>query len=57
MQRLMGTQDFNAFQYDGKDYDCGDKLLDLEAFAAMAVSHPELGGKAREVLEGVLKRT
>jgi len=56
MQRLMGKQDFHAFKYDGKDYDCGDKLLYLEAFAAMALAHPELGAKAREVLEGALKR-
>jgi UTP--glucose-1-phosphate uridylyltransferase len=56
MQRLMGKQDFHAFKYDGKDYDCGDKLLYLEAFAAMAVAHPDLGARAREVLEGVLKR-
>jgi UTP--glucose-1-phosphate uridylyltransferase len=56
MQRLMGSQDFHAFKYDGKDYDCGDKLLYLEAFAAMALNHPELGAKARDVLEGVLKR-
>jgi UTP--glucose-1-phosphate uridylyltransferase len=56
MQRLMGKQDFHAFKYDGKDYDCGDKLLYLEAFAAMAVAHPELGAKARAVLEDVLKQ-
>ncbi|MDP3739695.1 MAG: UTP--glucose-1-phosphate uridylyltransferase GalU [Hyphomonadaceae bacterium] len=56
MQRLMGTQDFHAFKYDGKDYDCGDKLLYLEAFAAMALANPELGAKARAVLEDVLKR-
>ena len=56
MQRLMGKQDFHAFKYAGQDYDCGDKLLYLEAFAAMAVAHPELGAKARDVLEGVLKR-
>ena len=56
MQRLMGSQDFHAFKYAGQDYDCGDKLLYLEAFAAMAVAHPELGAKARDVLEGVLKR-
>jgi UTP--glucose-1-phosphate uridylyltransferase len=56
MQRLMGKQDFHAFKYDGKDYDCGDKLLYLEAFAAMALNHSELGAKARAVLEDVLKR-
>jgi len=56
MQRLMGQQTFHAFKYAGKDYDCGDKLLYLEAFAAMALANPELGEKARAVLEDVLKR-
>jgi UTP--glucose-1-phosphate uridylyltransferase len=56
MQRLMGKQDFHAFKYAGQDYDCGDKLLYLEAFAAMALAHPDLGGKARDVLENVLKK-
>ena len=56
MERLMQTQDFYAFRYQGQDYDCGDKLLYLEAVAAMALAHPELGAKARGVLEAVLKR-
>ena len=56
MQRLMGSQDFHAFKYAGQDYDCGDKLLYLEAFAAMALAHPELGAKAKAVLENVLKK-
>jgi UTP--glucose-1-phosphate uridylyltransferase len=56
MQRLMGEQTFHAFKYAGQDYDCGDKLLYLEAFAAMAISHPELGEAARKVLQGVLNK-
>lgn len=56
MQRLMAGQSFHAFKYVGRDYDCGDKLLYLEAFAALALAHPDLGGKARQVLEEVLKR-
>ena len=56
MQRLMSAQDFHAFKYAGQDYDCGDKLLYLEAFAAMALAHPELGAKAREVLEATLRK-
>jgi UTP--glucose-1-phosphate uridylyltransferase len=56
MQRLMSAQDFHAFKYAGQDYDCGDKLLYLEAFAAMALAHPELGARAREVLEATLKK-
>lgn len=56
MERLMQSQDFYAFRYQGQDYDCGDKLLYLEAVAAMALAHPELGAKARAVLEAVLKK-
>jgi UTP--glucose-1-phosphate uridylyltransferase len=56
MERLMQSQDFYAFRYQGQDYDCGDKLLYLEAVAAMALNHPELGTKARAVLEAVLKK-
>jgi UTP--glucose-1-phosphate uridylyltransferase len=56
MQRLMGSQTFHAYRYDGQDYDCGDKLLYLEAFAAMALAHPELGDAARGVLQNVLNR-
>jgi UTP--glucose-1-phosphate uridylyltransferase len=55
MQRLMASQEFHAFKYVGQDYDCGDKLLYLEAFAAMALAHADLGPKAREVLEKLLK--
>jgi UTP--glucose-1-phosphate uridylyltransferase len=54
MQRLMALQSFHAFKYAGRDYDCGDKLLYLEAFAAMALAHPELGARARAVLESTL---
>jgi UTP--glucose-1-phosphate uridylyltransferase len=57
MQRLMGSQTFHAFKYAGQDYDCGDKLLYLEAFTAMALAHPELGAQARKVLEAALKRS
>jgi UTP--glucose-1-phosphate uridylyltransferase len=56
MQRLMHEQTFHAFRYAGQDYDCGDKLLYLEAFAAMAMAHPELGAQARAVLENLLKK-
>lgn len=56
MQRLMQSQTFHAFKYAGQDYDCGDKLLYLEAFAAMALAHPELGAEARKTLEAVLKK-
>jgi UTP--glucose-1-phosphate uridylyltransferase len=57
MRGLMDTQTFHAFRYAGQDYDCGDKLLYLQAFAAMALAHPELGAQARETLRDVLERS
>jgi UTP--glucose-1-phosphate uridylyltransferase len=57
MRRLMDQQTFHAFRYAGQDYDCGDKLLYLQAFAAMAVSHPELGREARAVLQDILDKS
>ncbi len=56
MERLMGQQDFHAFKFSGQDYDCGDKLLYLEAFVAMALSNAKLGGAAREKIEALLKK-
>ena len=55
MERLMAQQDFHALKFTGQDYDCGDKLLYLEAFVAMALSHKKLGGAAREKIEALLK--
>lgn len=55
MARLMQRQDFHALTYDGVTYDCGDKLGLLRANVAFALGHPELGGRAREALEALLK--
>lgn len=55
MVRLMAEQPFHALEYDGRSYDCGDKLGYLRATATFALAHAELGGKARETLETALK--
>lgn len=54
MMRLMTRQNFHALRYKGRDYDCGDKLLYLQAFAAMALAHKDLGDQARQVLRDLL---
>ena len=54
MMRLMSRQNFHALRYSGRDYDCGDKLLYLQAFAAMALAHKDLGDQARQVLRDLL---
>ena len=54
MARLMGLQDFHAYEYDGVTYDCGDKIGLLRANVAYALKHPELGEAAREAVGALL---
>ena len=54
MARLMTTQSFHALEYDGRTYDCGDKLGYLRATAAFALAHDELGAKAADTLRTAL---
>jgi UTP--glucose-1-phosphate uridylyltransferase len=55
MARLMETQDFHAFRYDGQDYDCGSKLGYLEATLAFAKTHPEIGEDAIALIREMAK--
>ncbi len=54
MARLMKTQAFHALEYEGRTYDCGDKLGYLRATAAFALAHDELGAKAADTLRTAL---
>jgi UTP--glucose-1-phosphate uridylyltransferase len=51
MQRLMQYQAFHGVQYNGKTYDCGDKLGFLAANVAVALSREDIGPAFRLVLE------
>jgi len=51
MARLMQTQDFHAFVYEGQDYDCGSKLGYFEAVMAFARTHPDIGEGARKLIK------
>ena len=55
MADLMKTQDFNALEYDGVTYDCGDKIGLLRANVAFALKRPEFATAARDMLQGVLR--
>ena len=48
---LLKEEAVYAFNFEGKRYDCGDKLGYLEATVEMALEHPELGGPFAEYLE------
>ena len=50
MARLMESQDFHAFTYEGQSYDCGDKIGWLKANVALALKRPDLGPAARAAL-------
>ena len=54
MARLMGLQDFHAYEYDGTTYDCGDKIGLLRANVAYALKHAELGDAARAAVRALL---
>jgi UTP--glucose-1-phosphate uridylyltransferase len=50
MVKLMESQDFHAFAYGGRVYDCGDKVGYLRAVAAFALKNGELAPQARAAL-------
>ena len=54
MARLMRTQSFHALEYDGRTYDCGDKIGYLRANAAFALANPQWGEKAAAALKAAL---
>ena len=54
MARLMKVQAFHALEYEGRTYDCGDKLGYLRATAAFALAHEELGALAADTLKATL---
>jgi UTP--glucose-1-phosphate uridylyltransferase len=51
MAKLIGTQPFHGLRYEGKRFDCGDKLGYLEAQMAFALKRPEMEAQVREFLK------
>jgi UTP--glucose-1-phosphate uridylyltransferase len=54
MARLMQTQSFHAYEYEGVTYDCGDKIGLLRANVALALRRPDLADAARAAIEDLL---
>jgi UTP--glucose-1-phosphate uridylyltransferase len=50
MSRLIGRQPFHGLRYEGKRFDCGDKVGFLEAQIAFALKRPDLGPAVRAFL-------
>ncbi len=51
MARLIGEQPFHGLRYEGRRFDCGDKIGFLEAQIAFALKRPELADSVREFLK------
>ena len=54
MAKLIATQPFHGFRFEGKRYDCGDKVGFLEANIAFGLRRPDMGVKLRAALEDLL---
>lgn len=54
MAKLIGSQPFHGYRFEGKRYDCGDKVGFLEANIAFALKRPDLGDKLRTALSALL---
>ncbi len=54
MERLMQTQQFYAFEYEGNDYDCGSIPGYFEAVFAHAKDHPETREMVRDLARKLL---
>jgi UTP--glucose-1-phosphate uridylyltransferase len=55
MARLIGRQPFHGLRYEGKRFDCGDKVGFIAANAAFALAHPEMGPQVRNVLRKIVE--
>ena len=51
MAKLIGAQPFHGLRYEGRRFDCGDKLGFLEANVAFALEREDLGPGFRDVLK------
>ena len=51
---LLGEEDVFAYAFEGKRYDCGNKLGYLEATVEYGLKHPELGNEFVNVLARIL---
>ena len=51
---LLDSQPVYGVLFEGKRYDCGNKLGYLEGTIALALKHPEFGGPVREIIKSLL---
>jgi len=55
MAKLIGNQPFHGLRYDGRRFDCGDKVGFLEAQIAYALKRPDLADAVRAFLKNYMQ--
>ena len=53
IQMLLGQQSIFAYEFEGKRYDCGDKLGFMKANIEFSKRHPEIGKEFTEFLKSI----
>ena len=53
IQMLLGKQSIFAYEFEGKRYDCGDKLGFMKANIEFSKRHPEIGKEFTEFLKSI----
>ena len=51
MARMIGSGPFHGLRYEGRRFDCGDKVGFLEAQIAFALKRPDIGPAVRDFLK------
>lgn len=51
---LLQSQPVYGYLFEGKRYDCGNKIGFLEGTIALALKHPEFGERVKEVIKALL---
>ena len=54
MARMIGTQPFHGFTFDGQRYDCGDKAGYIQANLALALAREDIGEAVRGFAKALL---
>ncbi len=54
MAKLIGKQPFHGFKFEGRRFDCGDKLGFVLANVAYALERPDMADKVRTALKDML---
>ncbi len=54
MASLIGRQPFHGYRFEGKRYDCGDKVGFIEANVAFALARKDIGEKVRAAITALL---